>query len=472
MKFVHGEPIIEFTMEEVNQFTIEEGLHQAVIMKFSYGKPDVHELRKLVPKQYDIKGMCNIGQLEFRHILVRFDLFEDYVQFLSRSVGYIKDKGDEFFFRTFPWTIGLNPKEETSKSVVWISFPDLPPNFFAKKSLLSIASAVGKPLAVDKATQDQTRPSAARVKVLLDLLDKHPKRVKLHIVDKSTGKFVEHYQEVVYDNLPKFCTFCKHQGHEERTCPLMTEKDKVGDGVGIENMVVQELPVVETNGVEKLQGDARAYLNAKRASQRVNELPDSNSGKLEVEAPKENSILQQVSQTDGGNLANRAGNGTTGGEVSMIDKGPPKPTRDVPSKTALARIFNVVNPIVQAYDKQKLSEAATANRDEVSAKIGNVEDGLADGNRGLAGVEQSLHVPYENAVPGKYSAIVVSNLEATVPLSVTSDRAVVVGSTDASRIVGVQESNARVTAVVDEKGQLDVNPARCEVANKRGSSCI
>ena len=43
MKFVHGEPIIEFTMEEVNQFTIEEGLHQAVIMKFSYGKPDVHE---------------------------------------------------------------------------------------------------------------------------------------------------------------------------------------------------------------------------------------------------------------------------------------------------------------------------------------------------------------------------------------------------------------------------------------------
>ncbi|XP_070012939.1 uncharacterized protein [Nicotiana sylvestris] len=266
VKFVHGEPIIEFTMEEVNQFTIEEGLHQAVIMKFSYGKPDVHELRKLVLKQYDIKGMCNIGQLEFRHILVRFDLFEDYVQFLSRSVGYIKYKGDEFFFRTFPWTIGFNPKEETSKSVVWISFPDLPPNFFAKKSLLSIASDVGKPLTVDKATQDRTRPSVARVKVLLDLLDKHPKRVKLYIVDKSTGKFVEHYQEVVYDNLPKFCTFCKHQGYKERICRLMTEKDKVGDGVRIENMVVQELLVVETNGVEKLQGDARAYLNAKRAS--------------------------------------------------------------------------------------------------------------------------------------------------------------------------------------------------------------
>lgn len=35
-------------------------------------------------------------------------------------------------------------------------------------------------------------------------------------------------------------------------------------------------------------------------------------------------------------------------------------------------------------------------------------------------------------------------------------------STDASRIVGVQDNNARVTAVVDGNGQLDVNPPRYE----------
>ncbi|XP_027768873.1 putative B3 domain-containing protein Os08g0325100 [Solanum pennellii] len=37
-------------MDEVNEFSIEEGLHQAVILKFSYGKPDLHELRKVLPK--------------------------------------------------------------------------------------------------------------------------------------------------------------------------------------------------------------------------------------------------------------------------------------------------------------------------------------------------------------------------------------------------------------------------------------
>ncbi|KAG5616561.1 hypothetical protein H5410_016385 [Solanum commersonii] len=35
-------------MDEVNEFSIEEGLHQAVILKFSYGKLDLHELCKVL----------------------------------------------------------------------------------------------------------------------------------------------------------------------------------------------------------------------------------------------------------------------------------------------------------------------------------------------------------------------------------------------------------------------------------------
>ncbi|XP_019241529.1 PREDICTED: uncharacterized protein LOC109221506, partial [Nicotiana attenuata] len=257
----HGIPTVEFTTEEVKAFTIEEGLHQAVILKFSYGKPDLHELRQVIPKQFDIKGYCNIGQLEYRHVLVRFDLFEDFVQVLSRSTGYIKSKGDEFFFRSFPWTIGFNPKEETSKSVVWISLPNLPANFFAKKSLMSIASAVGKPLAVDKATQDRTRPSTARVKVLLDLLDKQPKRVRINIVDTSSGKLVEHYQEIVYDNLPSYCTYCKHQGHIEKACRWRIDESK--DGVAVVDASA------DLDSLDKLQGDAREFLMLKRLCNEV-----------------------------------------------------------------------------------------------------------------------------------------------------------------------------------------------------------
>lgn len=49
--------------------------------------------------------------------------------------------------------------------VAWISFPDLPPNFFAKEALFSIASATGKTLTVGMAMRKQTRPSCAKVKL-------------------------------------------------------------------------------------------------------------------------------------------------------------------------------------------------------------------------------------------------------------------------------------------------------------------
>ncbi|KAH0730597.1 hypothetical protein KY289_001785 [Solanum tuberosum] len=50
-----------------------------------------------------------------------------------------------------------------------------------------MASAVGRTIAIDKATQDKTRPSTARVKVILDLMDKHRKRMHLQYMDKQTG---------------------------------------------------------------------------------------------------------------------------------------------------------------------------------------------------------------------------------------------------------------------------------------------
>lgn len=287
-------------MDEVKEFTIEEGLHQAVVLKFSYGKPDLQDFRKIFSSQFDVQGRCNIGLLGYRHLLIRFDLHNDYVQLLSKSTGYVKAKGDEFFFRTFPWTLGFNPKEETSMAVVWISFPGLPPNFFAKRSLLSIASAVGKSLAVDKATQDRTRPSAARVKVIIDLLDKHPKKIKLLIVDRISGKSIVHYQEVVYDNLPTYCTFCKHQGHGENVCRVRNEKE--GKDVRAEEVTSgSNMPVVEVSTCDKLQGDAREYLNAKRMNQRAMEIAGYKLG--DEAANQKNLIEQQVLQNEGGLVA-------------------------------------------------------------------------------------------------------------------------------------------------------------------------
>ncbi|PHT30596.1 hypothetical protein CQW23_29817 [Capsicum baccatum] len=66
----------------------------------------------------------------------------------------------------------------------------------------------GKPIAVDKAIQEKSRHSTARVKVELDLLAKLPQRMKLQYVYDKSGKITDHFQKFVYDNLPSYCPFC------------------------------------------------------------------------------------------------------------------------------------------------------------------------------------------------------------------------------------------------------------------------
>lgn len=46
---------------------------------------------------------------------------------------------------------------------------------------------MGKPLHLDMDTINKTRPSCARVKVLVDLIADHPKKVRMDIVKEEFG---------------------------------------------------------------------------------------------------------------------------------------------------------------------------------------------------------------------------------------------------------------------------------------------
>ncbi|KAG5610605.1 hypothetical protein H5410_021886 [Solanum commersonii] len=161
IEIIHGEPTITILMEERQDFMIEQGLHQAVVFKLSHGAPDLKRLRSILSKH------------------------------LGTKVNYLLYNGEEHQCRGFPWSIGYNPKEETTLAVVWISLQNLSPNLFAKKSLLSIASEVGKPIAIDKATQIKSRTSINRVKDILDLMEKLPNHIRLQFVDGKSSKLIK-----------------------------------------------------------------------------------------------------------------------------------------------------------------------------------------------------------------------------------------------------------------------------------------
>ncbi|KAH0714104.1 hypothetical protein KY284_007009 [Solanum tuberosum] len=86
----------------------------------------------------------------------------------------------------------------------------------------------------------------ARVKIILDLLDKHPNRVRLQFQEKESG-------------------------YEEDECRLLLGKtlsqgDRLVDKTGGDVSLTQSNS--EANNMEQLQGDARDLLNSKRVAKR------------------------------------------------------------------------------------------------------------------------------------------------------------------------------------------------------------
>lgn len=123
--------------------------------------------------------------------------------------------------RTLIYDARFRVDEETTQAMAWISFPDLKPTFFVKESIFSLASAIGKPIHLDMATINKTRPSFARIKVQVDLLFDFPQFVEVEVINENTKESRVEKVKIQYDLLPKYCKHCKVQGHYEKECKVL-----------------------------------------------------------------------------------------------------------------------------------------------------------------------------------------------------------------------------------------------------------
>ncbi|KAH0711934.1 hypothetical protein KY289_007893 [Solanum tuberosum] len=96
----------------------------------------------------------------------------------------------------------------------------------------------------------------ARVKVELDLLANLSHRMGIQYVDKKTRKSVEQFKKFVFDNLPSYCNFYKHQGCNESECRLLLGNNAARN---------QEEASKLGSRIKKYHGDAWEILDVKRA---------------------------------------------------------------------------------------------------------------------------------------------------------------------------------------------------------------
>lgn len=129
---------------------------------------------------------------------------------MSKSVHYINSKdGHSYQICPLIYDANLNLEEETTQALAWISFPDFLPTFFSKESLFSLASVVGKPLYLDGATINKSRPSCTIVKVQIGLLAERHDFVMMEIANEITKEAKSVKVKIKYGMFPSYCKRCR-----------------------------------------------------------------------------------------------------------------------------------------------------------------------------------------------------------------------------------------------------------------------
>ncbi|KAG5604764.1 hypothetical protein H5410_026256 [Solanum commersonii] len=122
-----------------------------------------------------------------------------------------------------------------------------------------------KPLQLDMATINKTRPSCARIKVMVDLLADLPHSMIMDIENEETGEVRSETVTIRYDYIPKYCVECRLQGHNKEKCRIINlELNLEKDGEKIKSKNMEKDTRVIPNGVNPIQkGNAKILSSGK-----------------------------------------------------------------------------------------------------------------------------------------------------------------------------------------------------------------
>ncbi|KAL0433846.1 UNVERIFIED_CONTAM: hypothetical protein Slati_2718900 [Sesamum latifolium] len=202
---INGRPTIIFSDEETQSLAVD--FHYALVGKFSHGSPPYSQLQRLLSNS-GIKGSFTVRLINNKHALINLTNESDYSQLWMRRIWYLKG----FPMRVFKWSPTFIPDQESSIVPAWFSFPNLPAHLFRKDALHAIAKFVRVPLQIADSTFSRSMLSRARVCIEIDLLKPLVKELDLQINGRT---FV---QKVEYEQVPQYCSLCKHVEHHYLDC--------------------------------------------------------------------------------------------------------------------------------------------------------------------------------------------------------------------------------------------------------------
>src|SRR4051812_9601780 len=112
---------------------------------------------QLLFSKLGLKDSFFLSHLDPKHMIIRLNEEADFNRLWLREVWFFYG----YPMRTFRWMPDIRLDAESSIALIWISIPNLPFFLFNKQGLFSMGSILGKPLTMDTATAEFTRPNVA-----------------------------------------------------------------------------------------------------------------------------------------------------------------------------------------------------------------------------------------------------------------------------------------------------------------------
>ncbi|CAN0846263.1 hypothetical protein LINGRAHAP2_LOCUS4370 [Linum grandiflorum] len=175
------------------------------------------------------EGPIKISDLQNGCYLVRFKCKHDYDGAVTGGPWLL----GETYLTVHQWHKGFNPwTAEVKTTMAWVQLPDLPIEYYNPVAVKRIASYIGKPVRVDRATEVGARGKFARVCVEVDLTKP--------LLSKYMLEGVKYL--ISYEGLPNLCTECGRYGSPTHLCkcrappedtPMVVETENDCDGANL-----------------------------------------------------------------------------------------------------------------------------------------------------------------------------------------------------------------------------------------------
>uniref|UniRef100_A0A803PUK6 Reverse transcriptase zinc-binding domain-containing protein n=1 Tax=Cannabis sativa TaxID=3483 RepID=A0A803PUK6_CANSA len=127
-----------------------------------------------------------------------------------------------------PWTTEMDAAKMINSVPVWIRLNGLGLQYWGKKNLSALVSTIGKPIMIDKVTQDRSMVKFARI--LVDMVISEDPLKSISFINERK-QLME--QLIEYEWIPSKCSACGNLGHIVANChkeqPVVWRKKQTGD---------------------------------------------------------------------------------------------------------------------------------------------------------------------------------------------------------------------------------------------------